>query len=154
MTNEGGGYSPRFRDKPENFRGGTVVDFSHVPTRQDAIHLRLEHWAMWVRVRPQPWKVQPMFKQYRSHAWQWERPEIQVQLNTLEATETERAVSWLPEPHRTVVRWAYVFPHIPVNAVRSQLGLTREMLARVLVDGRDMMRNRLSEKLPVVDIAE
>ncbi len=122
------------------------ADFSRIPARHDAINLRLEHWAAWVSVRPQVWKVQPMFKQYRSHAWQWERPEIKAQINTIEASETERAVSTLPEQHRTVIRWLYVWPWVPVNAVRRDLGLTRAELAAVAVDARDMVIDRLREK--------
>ena len=124
-----------------------TADFSRIPARHDAINLRLEHWAAWVSVRPQAWKTQPMFRQYRSHAWQWERPEIKAQINTIEASETERAVSTLPEQHRTVIRWLYVWPWVPVNAVRRDLGLTRVELASMAVDARDMVIDRLKTEI-------
>ena len=88
-----------------------------------------------------------MFRQYRSHAWQWERPEIKAQINTIEASETERAVSTLPEQHRTVIRWLYVWPWVPVNAVQRSLGLTRAELAAVADKGRDMVIDRLRQSL-------
>ena len=122
-------------------------DFSRIAARHDAINLRLEQWAQWVSVRPQGWGIQPMFRQYRSHAWQWERPEIKAQINTIEASETERAVSTLPEQHRTVIRWLYVWPWVPVNAVRRSLGLTRAELAAVADKGRDMVIDRLRQSL-------
>lgn len=124
-----------------------TADFSRIPARHDAINLRLEHWAAWVSVRPQGWGIQPMFRQYRSHAWQWERPEIKAQINTIEASETERVVSMLPEQHRTVIRWLYVWPWVPVNAVRRDLGLTRVELASMAMDARDMVIDRLRQSL-------
>ena len=124
-----------------------TADFSRIPARHDAINLRLEHWGQWVMVKPQGWGIQPMFRQYRSHAWQWERPEIKARINTIEASETERAVSTLPEQHRTVIRWLYVWPWVPVNAVRRDLGLTRVELASMAVDARDMVIDRLRQSL-------
>ena len=123
------------------------ADFSRIPARHDAINIRLEHWGQWVTVKPRGWGIQPMFKQYRSHAWQWERPEIKAQINTIEASETERVVSMLPEQHRTVIRWLYVWPWVPVNAVRRDLGLTRVELASLAVDARDMVIDRLRQSL-------
>ena len=124
-----------------------TADFSRIPARHDAINLRLEHWGQWVTVRPQGWGIQPMFRQYRSHAWQWERPEIKARINTIEASETERVVSMLPEQHRTVIRWLYVWPWVPVNAVRRDLGLTRVELASMAMDARDMVIDRLRQSL-------
>lgn len=125
----------------------TKAGFDHVPERQYAIDTRLSHWAQWVRDKPQAWKTHPMFRQYRSHAWQWERPEIHIQINTLDAHETERAVCTLPEKHRTAIRWCYVFQYIPPNAIRRELAVTRDGLMQLIVDGRDMLKNRLAQKL-------
>lgn len=122
-------------------------DFSRIAARHDAINLRLEQWAQWVSVRPQAWKVQPMFRQYRSHAWQWHMPEIKAQINTIEASETERVVSMLPDKHRAILRWLYVWPWVPVNAVRRDLGLTRVELASMAADARDMVIDRLRQSL-------
>ena len=122
------------------------ADFSRIPARHDAINLRLEHWGQWVSVKPQGWGIQPMFRQYRSHAWQWHMPEIKAKVNTLEASETERAVSHLQDPHRSILRWLYVWPWVPVNAVRRDLGLTRAQMIALADDARDLVINRLREK--------
>lgn len=124
-----------------------AIDFARIPVRHEQIHIRLEDWSKWVRVWYQPWQQSPIFRQYRSHAWQWERPELKAQLNQLECHETERAVSFLPDKHRTAIRWAYVYDHVPVNAVRRELAVTREDLAALIDNGRDMLKNRLKEKL-------
>lgn len=124
-----------------------MVDFSRIPTRHDAINLRLEHWAKWVSVHPQPWKVQPMFRQYRSHSWQWHAPEIKTELNTLECVEVEKMVSQLPDKHRAAIRWAYVFPWIAPSVIRRELALTKEGLEQMLTDARDMLVNRMRNHL-------
>ena len=123
-------------------------DFSRIDARHDSVNLRLEHWARWVMPRPQVWKTQPMFRQYRSHAWQWERPEIVIALNTIECSEVEKIVShWLPEKNRDAIRWAYVFPYIPVNAMRKHLAVTRDGLQELIDNGRTMVANRLKQVL-------
>lgn len=127
-----------------------MVDFSRIPTRHDAINLRLEQWAKWVSVRPQAWKVQPMFRQYRSHSWQWHSPEIKTELNTLECVEIEKMVSQLPDKHRTAIRWAYVFPWIAPSVIRRELALTKEGLEQLLTDARDMLVNRMRNPLTSV----
>ena len=125
-----------------------TCDFSRIEARHDAVNLRLEHWARWVTPRPQPWKAQPMFRGYRSHAWQWETPEIRIELNTLECAEVEKIVSYqLPEKNRDALRWAYVYQYIPVNAIRRELAVTREGLQELICNGRTMLANRLKMRL-------
>jgi hypothetical protein len=74
-----------------------AIDFFLVDDRHAAIHARLEEWARWVRVRPRGWMTTPMFRQYRSHAWQWERPEIRTPIDTNRAVSVEKEVATLPE---------------------------------------------------------
>ncbi len=75
---------------------------------------------------------------------QWDvDPQMHVTVNTLQASEIERAVSTLPEAHRTAIRWAYVFPWIPDNVIRRTLGVTRDLLSKLINDARDMLCNRL-----------
>lgn len=125
-----------------------MIDYSHIPARHDAINLRLEEWARWVKVRPQAWAMQPMFRFVKSNARQWESdPHIHVEINTLAAHEIERAVSFLPDKHRTALRWAYVFSFVPVNAVRHELGVTRAGLGDLILAARDMVKNRLGQKM-------
>lgn len=123
-----------------------MIDFSHIPARHDAINLRLEHWALWVRVKPQAWKMQAMWRQYRAPR-QYEVTEVKIELNTLECHEIERAVSILPEKIRTAIRWSYVYPGIHPNMVRRHLGVTTEALCQMLDDGRCMLINRLRETM-------
>lgn len=121
-----------------------MIDLNHIPARHEAVNLRLEEWARWVRVRPQAWAMQPMFRFAKSNSRQWETdPHIHVEINTLAAHEIERCVSGLPDKHRTVLRWAYVWPYIPDNRVRREIGLTREALDDMLCAARDMVKNRL-----------
>ncbi len=124
-----------------------MTDFSRIQPRHDLINLRLEEWARWVTVRPHAWAMQPMFRQYQSKARQWETPEPKVALNPLAAHEVEKAVAFLPEKHRTAVRWAYVFSWIPVNRVRQELGVTRDGLGDLLDASRDMLVNRLKQHM-------
>jgi len=125
-----------------------MIDLNHIPARHEAINLRLEEWARWVRVRPQAWVMQPMFRYAKSNTRQWETdPHIHVEINTLDAHEVEKTVAGLPDKHRTALRWCYVFAFIPVGKVQRELGLTRAALGQLLNDARDMMRNRLWQKI-------
>ena len=117
------------------------VDYFAVPERHLEIHRRLEAWARWVRVRPQGWQTSPMFRQYRSKAWQWERPTIPDPVNVPEAVEMEKAVSQLPEKHREAVRWCYVFAG-PPGAVARRLGVSKQGLQDLVSIGRTMLVNR------------
>ena len=124
-----------------------MIDLSHVRPRHDVINLRLEEWARWVKVKPQAWAMQPMFRLYKAPK-QWESDaHITISINTLAAHEIERAVSMLPDKHRAAIRWAYVFAYIPINRVRRELGVTTEELAHLIDDARDMVINRLREKI-------
>lgn len=125
-----------------------MTDLFRIPARHEAVDQRLTEWAKWVRVKPALWCVQPMFRGYQSKSRQWETdPHIPVAINTLAAHEIEKVVSFLPEKHRTAIRWAYVFSHIPDARVRAELGCTRVALWALVNDARDMLVNRL--KVPV-----
>lgn len=126
-------------------------DIHHVPARHDYIDQRLLEWARWVRVRQTGWFTQPMFRMYQSKARQWEEnPHIHIEVNGLAALEIERAVSILPDKHRSAIRWAYVFPWVPDARIRAELGLTKDGLCQMLNDGRSMLCNRLKTK--IVDV--
>lgn len=128
-----------------------TVDFARIPTRQDAIHIRLERWARWVRVSPKPWTRHPMWRNVRSSR-QWDAdPHIPEAMNTLEAHETERAVAFLPAAHRMAIRWAYVYPHVHQGKVQRALGVTPDTLQRLIVDARDMLIHRLKMRLAQVE---
>ena len=128
-----------------------MIDFHHIATRHDAIHLRLEAWGRWVRVSPKPWATHPMWRNARTPR-QWDiDPVVHQTLNTLEAHEIERAVSHLPDKHRSAIRWAYVFPYIHQGKIQRELAVTADALAKLIVDSRDMLANRLQMRLANVD---
>ena len=117
------------------------VDFFYVSDAHQDIHERLELWARWVRVKPSGWQTHPMFKQYRSHAWQWHRPEVKAEINTLDAAMLEKAVGKLPEKNRDAIRWSYVFCNNPIQMAR-RLGVSKEGLLELVIAGRSMLKNR------------
>jgi len=114
-----------------------TVDFARVEDRHRAIHDRLRNWSRWVVVHPHA-GVHPMFKNYRSHAWQWHTPEHRETCDTLDAQWLERLVAKLPSRHRDAVRWAYVYRYTPAIACR-ELGLSYDGLFKHLRDGRQML---------------
>lgn len=130
------------------------VDYFLVPDGQLAIHAKLEQWARWVRVRPVGWQVAPMFRQYRSHAWQWHTREVQAPVNVPEALEMEKAVAGLPEKNREAIRWAYYWATIPPIVAREsgkdfgplaiarRLAVSKQGLLDLIARGRIMLINR------------
>lgn len=117
------------------------VDFHYVSEAHREIDADLTQWARWVRVKPSGWQTHPMFRQYRSHHWQWHMPEFQIPVNTLEAHEMEKAVARLPEKNRDAVRWHYVYRNNPIQMAR-RLAVSKEGLLRLVVDARQMLVNR------------
>jgi hypothetical protein len=118
-----------------------AIDFHLVQDGHLAIHARLEAWARWVRVRPVGWQMAPMFRQYRSKSWQWERPVLQSAVNVPEAVAMEKAVSLLPNKHREAIRWAYVWCSGPVSMAR-QIGVSKQGLMELIGQGRTILVNR------------
>lgn len=116
-----------------------AIDFAKVEPHQHAIHERLRNWAMWVVPRA-GYAISPMFRGYRSHAWQWHTPEIRETCDMLDAQAIEKLVGGLPPKHRSAVRWAYVYRVTPAIAAR-ELGLSYEGLFKHLRDGRQMLMN-------------
>lgn len=114
-------------------------DFHRVEPDQLDIHDRLLNWARWVTPRTSS-TVSPMFRQYRSHAWQWHTPEHRPTCDTLDAVLIEKTLRRLPVAHREAIRWCYVYRCTPAIAAR-ELALSYEGLARHVRDGRTMVRN-------------
>lgn len=121
-----------------------MTDLFHIAPRHGQIDARLSEWARWVKVHPRLIAMQPMWRYAKSNARQWEvDPPIHIEINTMAAMETEKAVAALPEKNREAIRWCYVWPYIPLYVIRRQLGLTKDALAQVIDDGRDILENRL-----------
>jgi len=119
-----------------------IIDFDRIPERQSDIHDKLTAWGKWCKPSRQSWMVSPMFRQYRSHAWQWETPELRIESDPNECFAIEKLVASLPEKHRDALRWYYVRPISPAKVAR-QLAVTLEGLDKVVIDARDMVKNRL-----------
>ena len=116
-----------------------IPDFNRVDPEHHEIHDRLLNWALWVTPRT-PSTVSPMFRHYRSHAWQWHTPEFRPTCDLLDAVVIEKIVARLPHKHREAVRWSYVYRCTPAIAIR-ELALSYEGLARHVRDGRTMVKN-------------
>ncbi len=108
-----------------------MSDLARIQPHHEAIDQRCVEWGKWVKVHQRPFGPQPMFRHYRAPGrWDVETV-VPVALNTLQALEIERAVATLPERHRTVLRWAYVWPALHVNAVARELGTDRDGLGAI-----------------------
>lgn len=123
-----------------------AVDFNHIEPHQIAIHERLVNWARWLHIRPQG-LVQPMFKDYRAPR-QWELPGYRISCDTLDAQMLEKIVFKLPDTHRLVLRWEYVYCHggVSLGEVRRRTGLTAEGVQKYSRDARQMTIDTLQRR--------
>ena len=119
------------------------VDFHHVLDRHAGIHLKLEEWRRYVKVRKSAgWLNHPMWKNALSSR-QWDvNPHIRNPINTIRALLTEKTVSALPDKHRDAIRWMYVYEGDPLGMARY-LGVSKQGLADLVFEGRVMLLNRL-----------
>jgi DNA-directed RNA polymerase specialized sigma24 family protein len=114
-------------------------DYHRVEDDQLDIHNRLLNWARWVIPRTSS-AVSPMFRNYRSHAWQWHSPEHRQTCDTLDALAIEKTMYKLPDKHRQAVRWCYVYRCTPAVAIR-EIGVSYVCLATLVRESRFMVRN-------------
>lgn len=121
------------------------VNYDHIPEGQEEIHERLMNWARWIRSGTGGWACHPMWKQCVAKEIEDLRAKRGVEsvapIRIDEAVATERAVAQLPDKHRKAVRWCYVFKHNPLAACKA-IAVTKEELARLVDDGRQMLLNR------------
>lgn len=117
-----------------------TVDFHAVQPEHAVMHARLANWASWVAVRGTHW-MGPIWKMGKSNGRQWDIPELRAPIDTLDAVEVEKAVSKLPDKHRTAVRWAYVYKDAPIKRCR-ELAVSMEGLDGLVRAGRTMLINR------------
>lgn len=117
------------------------VDFHFIEEKHRHIDAMLRNWADWVTPRTPSW-ISPMFRMARSNTRQWHAPEIRETCDVLGAMLMEKAISALPEPHRTAIRWNYVIRSSPTSACKK-LGLSHGGLYAAVRDGRQMLNNRL-----------
>ena len=120
-----------------------LPDFFLIPEGQEAIHGKLENWALYVEFKRPSW-ISPTWKGGRSNGRQWHIPVLRPEVDSLAGHAMELAVRGLPEPHRDAIRWAYIYKTPPIKAQR-QIGVTQEALLRLVIDGRTMLKNRVTK---------
>lgn len=121
-----------------------IIDFDRIPERQSDIHDKLTAWGKWCKPSRQSWMVSPMFRQYRSHAWQWETPEVKIESDPNECFLLEKIIASLPEKHREALRWYYVRPISPTK-IANHLAVSTMRLFEIVIEARDMAWNRLKQ---------
>ena len=124
-----------------------MTDISRIQSRHAEINQRCETWGKWAKVKTRPFGMQPMWKNYMSTARHWDiDPLIPVAINELEALETERSVSMLPESDRTILRWHYVWPALHPNAVARELHIQSSDLATARDNALDRLVKEIAKK--------
>ena len=116
-----------------------IVDFAYVPANQYDIHDRLLNWAKWARGAGAR-NVHPMFRQYRNDYW--EPAPAASYADTVDALAVQKTMKDVPEKHRLAVQWYYIARSNPQRMCR-ELGVTKAALADLVIDGRNMVKNRL-----------
>ena len=116
-----------------------AISLSDVPAEQQETHEALLEWARWCAVRPGS-HVAPMFRGYTPYLY----PEAtggRRPVDQLLALKVQRAYTAVPERHRMALAWWYCFPYVGDGRVRREMGVTRMELARLVIDGRTMVKN-------------
>lgn len=116
-----------------------AVDFHLVPDHQIKMHERLLNWARAQR-NSSGNATAPMFRQYRSSD-QWATPSASMPVDQRDAARINKGWQQLPMNHRAAIRWHYISPGSPTKACKA-IGCTMADLARLVVDGRQMLLNR------------
>lgn len=115
------------------------VDFTSIPVHQNAMHDRLENWARSLFSGAGS-SASPMFRLYRTTD-QYHPPRASMPHDAHDAIKISQGVRELPQDHRQAINWYYVKPGSPGKACRD-IGCTMADLARLTIDGRQMLINR------------
>ena len=119
------------------------ADLTTIPPQQRGIDLRLVNWARWARVYQSRF-VAPMFRLYRpenNEAEGYTHEDKPPPIDPSDAIKVEKGVVQLPDAHKAAVFWFYRIGTRPTAACRA-IGVSREGLASLIVDGRQMLVNR------------
>jgi hypothetical protein len=120
-----------------------VVDFNRVDPQQVEIHERLENWAKWQR-GGHPGNVHPMFRHYRARNAE-SAPSASAEVDGLDAVAVQKVMKDIPQRHRIAVQWCYVQRGSHVKPCEL-LGVSKQGLFELIVQGRTMVVNRLRVK--------
>lgn len=115
------------------------VDFHSVPEHQLGMDKRLHNWARWCASRSVGYSC-PMFR-WAKPAQHWDPVYPPPPVDTIDAMRIEKGVCALPENHRAALQWCYVLRFAPAKACRT-LGVAMDTLAKLVIDGRQMLANR------------
>lgn len=117
------------------------VDFSEIAPQHREIDERCANWARWAVTNTRT-MVLPMFRLYRSDEhWDEERAQKPTPIDPIDAQRIEKAVSKLPDKHRTAIRWCYIVRNQPLKMCKA-LGVSRRGLAYLVWESRVMLLNR------------
>lgn len=119
-----------------------TVDFQKVEDIHKPIHERLVNWAAWATPRSSHGAVSPMFRMYRSKAFQWHPPIYRETCDLIDAQLVEKTMRHLPHAHREALIWFYLVRCTPAIACRH-LATNYAGLALFVRDGRQMVANLL-----------
>lgn len=123
-----------------------MTDLAAVPEHQQATHEALENWALWCRNGRGGTNTMPMFRLYRARNDVASQPAKRC--DELAALEMQRAFVRLPEAHRHAIGWFYCYSWVSPGRVQRELGLTRNGLASMVIDGRQMLCNIAAQSKP------
>lgn len=117
------------------------VDYHHVESDQQSIHVRLINWGMWNNQNGGQ-TVSPMFRQAKSNAWQWHLPEHRPNCDMLDAWKVEQLMRKLTRRERDSVVWCYVTRSKPIHACRL-LGVSHQRLYDLVCSARKNLQKIL-----------
>ena len=117
-----------------------TIDFQKIEPHHQQVDIRLRNWAAWVQPRTTYGAVSPMFRLYRSKAWQWHAPQYRETCDPLDARQVEGVMRHLPFAHREALIWAYIVRCTPAIACRH-LATNYGGLHQLVRDGRQMVVN-------------
>lgn len=104
------------------------------------MHERLQNWARSLFSSAGS-SASPMFRMYRTTD-QYHPPHASMPHDAHDAIKIANGVRELPQDHRLSLNWYYVKPCSPSKACR-EIGCKPEDLARMAIDGRQMLINRM-----------
>jgi hypothetical protein len=120
-------------------------DLHRVKFAHEGVHDRLVNWARWCSSGSGTSSTSPMFRLFKAPRYRNAVAELHIPVDGLDGMRLEKTVVMLPELHRDVIRWYYVYSLWGVNMFRAcrELGVSPANLPRLVHDARAMVKNRL-----------
>jgi hypothetical protein len=120
-------------------------DLHRVKFAHEAVHERLVNWARWCSSGGGTSAASPMFRLYRAPRNRNAFDELRIPVDGLDGMRLEKVIALLPETHRDVIRWFYVYSYRGIGMGKACRGLAiaPSSMAQLLHDSRSMVKNRL-----------